>query len=127
MASRIHFKYWKNIVILRLYEQFLRDDSSNRYGMAPEKNYSFQNMYIYSFDARDLRFRICDYFCKISKFCDFMNNLSNFVKSVFAHISVKFKYFVKKFILKKKIGHVFDSDMCGYFGNSFLPLLMRSP
>ena len=27
------------------------------------------------------RFRICNYFCKISKSCDFMNNLSNFVKS----------------------------------------------
>ena len=32
MASRIHFKYWKNILILRLYEQFSQNDSE----MAPE-------------------------------------------------------------------------------------------
>ena len=56
-----------------------------------------------------------------------MNNLSNFAKSVFAHISVKFKYFAKKSILKKEISHLFDSDMCGYFENSVLPLLMKNP
>ena len=27
-ASRIHFKYWENILILRLYEQFSRNDSA---------------------------------------------------------------------------------------------------
>ena len=32
MASRIHFKYWKNILISHLYEQFSRNDSE----MAPE-------------------------------------------------------------------------------------------
>ena len=114
---------------LRLYEQFLRDNSANRYAMATEKNYNFQNMNIFYIALTHVtwRFRVCDYFYKISKFCDFMNNLSNFAKSVFAHISVKFKYFAKKFILKKKISHVFDSDMCDYFGNSFLPLLMRNP
>ena len=35
MASRIPFKYWKNILISRLYEQFLRNDSA----MAPEKDF----------------------------------------------------------------------------------------
>ena len=35
MASRIHFKYWKNILILRFYEQFSRNDSA----IAPEKNF----------------------------------------------------------------------------------------
>ena len=35
MASRIHFKYWKNILISRLYEQFSRKDSA----MALEKNF----------------------------------------------------------------------------------------
>ena len=33
MASMIHFKYWKNILISRLYEQFSRNDSSK----VPEK------------------------------------------------------------------------------------------
>ena len=28
IASRIHFKYWKNILISRLYEQFSRNDSA---------------------------------------------------------------------------------------------------
>ena len=45
-------------------------------------------------------FRICNYFCKIFKFRDFMNTLRNFAKFVFAHISAKFKYFVKQFILR---------------------------
>ena len=31
-ASRIHFKYWENILILRLYEQFLQND----FAMTPE-------------------------------------------------------------------------------------------
>ena len=39
------------------------------------------------------RFEICNYFREISKFRDFMNTLRNFAKSVFAHISAKFKYF----------------------------------
>ena len=39
------------------------------------------------------RFRICNYFCEISKFRDFMNTLKYFAKSVFAQISAKFKYF----------------------------------
>ena len=33
MARRIHFKYWKNILISRLYEQCSKNDSA----MAPEK------------------------------------------------------------------------------------------
>ena len=34
-AGRIHFKYWKNILISRFYEQFSRNGSA----MAPEKNF----------------------------------------------------------------------------------------
>ena len=91
-------------MILRPYEQFLRDDSANRYTMAPEKNYNFQNMKIFYIALTHVtwRFRICDYFCKIPKFCNFMNNSSNFVKSVFAHISVKLKYFAKKIYFEKE-------------------------
>ena len=52
MASRIHFKYWKNILISRLYEQFSRNDSV----MAPEKIFRLlkYERIIYSFEARDL-------------------------------------------------------------------------
>ena len=38
------------------------------------------------------RFRIYNYFREISKFRDFMNTLTNFVKYVFAHIFAKFEY-----------------------------------
>ena len=44
---------------------------------------------------------MCNYFCEISTFHDFMNILRNFAKSVFAHISAKFKYFAKQFIVAK--------------------------
>ena len=52
------------------------------------------------------RFRICNYFCEISKFRYFINTLRNFAKSVFAHISAKFKYFAKQFILTESPDHV---------------------
>ena len=52
MVSRIHFKYWKNILISRLYEQFSRNDSA----MAPEINFQLliYEHIIYSFEACDL-------------------------------------------------------------------------
>ena len=37
------------------------------------------------------RFHICNYFREIFKFRDFMNNLRNFAKPVFARIFAKFK------------------------------------
>ena len=46
------------------------------------------------------------YFCEISKFRDVLNTLRNFEKSVFAHISAKFKYFAKQFILTESPDHV---------------------
>ena len=92
MASRIHFKYWKNILISRLHEQFSRNDSA----MAVRKNV---NLLYIVLKHVIWRFRICNYFCKISKFRDFMNTLRNFTKSVFAHICAKFTYFAKQFIL----------------------------
>ena len=79
MASRIHFKYWKNILISRLYEQFSRNDSP----MAPEK---IEHI-IYSFEARDLEISE-----KLHEIC-------------FAHISAKFKYLAKQFILTES-GHM---------------------
>ena len=103
MAIRIHFKYWKNILISRLYEQFSRNDSAMAAEWLSEK---FNLLYIVLKHVI-WRFRICNYFCKISKFRDFMNTLRNFTKSVFVHIFVKFKYFFgKQFILTESPDHV---------------------
>ena len=49
---------------------------------------------------------MCSHFCEISKFRELMNTLRNFAKSVFAHISAKFKYFEKQFILTESPDHV---------------------
>ena len=86
--GRIHFKYWKNILISQLYEQFSRNDSA----MAPEKKFKLlkYERIVYSFEARDLEISNMHYFCEISKFRDFMNTLRKFAKSVLAYISAKF-------------------------------------
>ena len=71
--SPIQFRYRQNILISRLYEQFSRN--------APKKISNFKNMYL-TLKHVIWRFRICNYFCEISKFRDFMNTLRNFAKSV---------------------------------------------
>ena len=55
MANRIHFKYWKSILIARFFEQFLRNDST-RALQWPQKNFKLliYEHIIYSFEARDL-------------------------------------------------------------------------
>ena len=76
--------------------------------MAPEKILILKyehNIYI-ALKHVIWRFLIYNYFCEISKFRDFMNTLRNFAKSVFAHISAKFKYFAKQFILTESPDHV---------------------
>ena len=57
-------------------------------------------------NAKISRPNVCNHFCEISKFGDFMNTLRNFTKSMFAHISAKFKYFAKQFILTETLDHV---------------------
>ena len=81
-----------------LYEQFSRNDSGKK----------FQNINILYIDLKRViwRFQIYNYVCEISKFLDFMNTLRNFAKAVFAHISAKFKYFAKQFILTESPDHV---------------------
>ena len=104
MASRVHFKYWENILISRLYEQLSRNDSPNALQWLQKK---FQTFKIYIALKHVIwRFRICNYFCEISKLRDFMNTLRNFAKSVFAHISAESKYFAKQFILTESPDHV---------------------
>ena len=76
--------------------------------MASERNSNFENMNILYIALKHViwKFQICNYFCEISKFRDFVNTLRNFSKSVFAHISAKFKYFVKQLILTESPDHV---------------------
>ena len=64
--------------------------------MAPEKYSDFKNMNILCKALKHV----------IWRFCDFMNTLRNFAKSVFAHISAKSKYFAKQFILTESPDHV---------------------
>ena len=106
--NRIHFKYLKNILISRFYEQFSRNGSA----MAPEqlfeKNSNFKNMNVLYAILKLVvwRFRIYNYFREIFEFRDFMNILRNFAKSVFAHIFVKFEYFAKVIIYSRSPDHV---------------------
>ena len=104
IASRIHFKDCKNILILRLYEQFSRNDSAMAPEWLSEKISNFKNMNILYISSWG--FRICNYFREIFKFRDFMNTLINFAKSVFAHIFAKFIYFAKQFISTESPDHV---------------------
>ena len=61
------------------------------------------------------RFRICNYFRDMFKFCDFMNTFRNFSKSVFGHIFAQFKYLAKQFILTESPDHVLKDDQQRFF------------
>ena len=50
-ASRIHFKYWKNILISQFYEQFSRNDSKNDFKRISDSTHEH---IIYHFKARGL-------------------------------------------------------------------------
>ena len=52
------------------------------------------------------RFRICNYFREVFKFCDPINILRNLAKPVFDCIFAKFKYLAKQFILTEFPDHV---------------------
>ena len=90
-ASMVPFKYWENILFM-----------SNFREMTPQwLQYSclkkIQTFKIWTKICIALkhviwRFRICNYFHEIFKFCDFMNTLRNFAKSFFARIFAKFKW-----------------------------------
>ena len=72
--------------------------------MAVGKISNFLNMNILYIALKHviLRFRICNYFCEMFKFRDFMNTLRNFVRSVFARIFD----LAKQFKLTESPGHV---------------------
>ena len=54
-ASRIHFKYWENILISRFYKQFSRNDSAIALEWLSEKCQTLQYEHImYHFKAHDL-------------------------------------------------------------------------
>ena len=87
MASRIHFKYWKNILISRLHEQLSLNDLT----VAPEKISNFKNMNILYIALEHVIWRF-EYVITFAKY------LRNFAKSVLARISAKFN-FAKQLIL----------------------------
>ena len=99
IASIIHFIYWKNILISRLYERFSRSHSEMVPEWLSEKISKFKNMNILYIALKHVIWTFRNYFHKIFKFRDFVNALRNFTKSIFAYIFVKFKYFVKQLIL----------------------------
>ena len=74
-ATRIHFKYWKNILISRFYEQSSRNGSA----MAPERLFkeisNFYNMSISYIIVTHVvwRFRRYNYFCEVFKFGENMS------------------------------------------------------
>ena len=63
-------------------------------------------MLYFIFKARDLEFRICDYFREIFKFRDFMNTLRNFAKFVLLEFSRNLNSSLKKVILTESPDHV---------------------
>ena len=74
----------------------------------PKRFQTFKNINILYIALKHViwRFRICNYFREMFKFCDSMNTLRNFAKSVFAGIFAKFKYLAKQFILTESPGHM---------------------
>ena len=82
-ASRIHLKYWKNILISRFYEQFSRNGSA----MAPERlfkkfqTYKIWTYYISSWSTWSGDFEYIITFAKIWAKTDFAKFLEVFIKS----------------------------------------------
>ena len=74
-ANRIHFKYLKNILILRLYDQFSRNGSA----MAPKRmfekisNFKIMNILYIILKHVVWRFRIYNYFREIFNFRENMS------------------------------------------------------
>ena len=107
-ANRIHFKYLKDILISRFYEQFSRNGSA----MAPERtfekisNLKIMNILYISLKHVVWRFRVYNYFREIFKFRE------NMSKNRFREISLsvnkiaKFDYFAKVIIYSKSPDHV---------------------
>ena len=64
-------------------------------------------LYYNHFKASGLEIlNISDLFCEIFKFCENMNT-KNFMKSVFGHIFMKFKYFAKQITYSEAQDQVF--------------------
>ena len=57
------------------------------------------------------RFRICNYFCELFKFHNFMKVLMIFAKYIIDHKIAKFKYFAKVLTYSKSLDHVPQSDI----------------
>ena len=51
MEGMIHFKYWKNFLILQLYEKFSRNDSAK----APDKNFKLLKYMVSNWQSSDVQ------------------------------------------------------------------------
>ena len=107
-ANRIHFKYLKNILISRFYDQFSRNGSA----MAPERmfekisDFKIRNILYIILKHVVWRFRIYNYFRKIFKFGENMSKNRFREISLSVHKIAKFEYFAKIIIYSKSPDHV---------------------
>ena len=101
LKIKILFSYLENILISRLYEQFSRKWSNLGHFLKFEKFQTQKNMNISYIILKHViwRFRICDYFLEIFKFCDSMSAFLIFAKYSVFHKVEKFQnYFAKQII-----------------------------
>ena len=95
MASRVHFKYWKNILISRFFSNF-REITPKWLSEKFQTFLKYEHI-VCSFEARDLEI------LNMLLLSRFYKHLRNFC---FAHIFTKFKYFAKQLILTESPDHV---------------------
>ena len=108
-----HFKYRKNILISRFYEQFSRSSRILGHFWKYEKISNFKNTNISYITLKRViwRFQIYNLFLKKCKFRDFTKAFKNFAKYIIAFIFAKFKYFAKQIIYLESPVHPLQNDI----------------
>ena len=102
--NRIHFKYLKNILISRFYEQFSRNGSGT--DVRKISNLKIMNILYIILKHVVWRFRIYNYFREIFKFRKNMSKNRFREISLSVHKIAKFEYFAKVIIYSKSPDHV---------------------
>ena len=109
-----HFKYWKNILISRFYEQFSRSSRILGHFGSTKK---FQTLRTQTYHTYIIlkwvtwRFQIYNLFREKFKFRSFTKAFKNFVKYIIAFIFAKFKYFAKQVIYLESPDHPLQNDI----------------
>ena len=108
-----HFKYRKNILILRFYEQFSRSSRILAFFWKFEKISNSWNTNISHIILRRViwRFQIYNLFREKFKFRGFTKAFKNFAKYIIAFIFAKFKYFTKQIIYLESPDHPLQYDV----------------